>query len=46
MQTSVLSGSSGSVTKQPSEYEERLKKNYEEFMNIIEKESKKELPLP
>ena len=26
--------------------EERLKKNYEDFMSIIEKESKKEIPLP
>jgi hypothetical protein len=29
-----------------SEYEERLKKNYEDFMTIIDRESKKEIPLP
>ena len=27
-------------------YEEKLKKSYEDFMAIIEKESKKEIPLP
>jgi hypothetical protein len=26
--------------------EEKMKKNYEDFMQIIEKESKKEVPLP
>jgi hypothetical protein len=29
-----------------SEYEEKLKKNYEEFMAIIERESKKDIPMP
>lgn len=27
-------------------YEEKLKKNYEDFMAIIEKEAKKEVPMP
>ena len=27
-------------------YEEKLKKNYEEFMAIVERESKKEIPMP
>jgi hypothetical protein len=29
-----------------SEKDEKLKKNYEEFLQMIEKESKKEIPLP
>jgi hypothetical protein len=29
-----------------SEYEERLKKSYEEFMSLVERESKKEIPMP
>jgi hypothetical protein len=29
-----------------NQYEEKLKKNYEDFMAIIEKESKREIPLP
>ena len=29
-----------------TEQEDKLKKQYEEFMQIIEKESKKEIPLP
>lgn len=29
-----------------NEQEDKLKKSYEEFMQIIEKESKKEIPLP
>ena len=28
------------------QYEEKLKKNYEDFMAIVEKESKKEIPMP
>ena len=32
--------------KLQTDQEERLKKNYEDFMAIIEKESKKEIPLP
>jgi hypothetical protein len=27
-------------------YEDKLKKSYEEFMSIVERESKKEIPLP
>lgn len=29
-----------------SEYEEKLKKSYEEFMSLVERESKKEIPMP
>jgi hypothetical protein len=29
-----------------SDYEEKLKKNYDDFMAIIDKESKKEIPMP
>ena len=29
-----------------NEYEEKLKKNYEDFMAIIDRESKKEIPMP
>ena len=34
--------------KQPTlnPYEEKLKKNYEDFMAIVEKESKKDIPFP
>lgn len=34
--------------KQPAmnQYEEKLKKNYEDFMAIVERESKKEIPFP
>lgn len=31
---------------QLTDYEERLKKNYEDFMAIVERESKKEIPMP
>lgn len=31
---------------EPNQYEEKLKKNYEEFMAIVERESKKEIPMP
>jgi hypothetical protein len=31
---------------QANEYEEKLKKNYEDFMAIIDKENKKEIPQP
>ncbi len=31
---------------EPNQYEEKLKKNYEEFMAIVELESKKEIPMP
>jgi hypothetical protein len=29
-----------------NDYEEKLKKNYDDFMAIIDKESKKEIPMP
>jgi hypothetical protein len=29
-----------------SPYEEKLKKNYEEFMAVVEKEAKREIMLP
>ena len=29
-----------------NQYEEKLKKNYEDFMAIVERESKKEIPFP
>ena len=32
--------------KKEESYEEKLKKNYEDFMAIVEKESKKEIPMP
>ena len=34
------------VEEGKSEYEERLKKSYEEFMSLVERESKKEIPMP
>jgi protein TIF31 len=32
--------------KATSQYEEKLKKSYEDFMSIVERESKKEIPMP
>ena len=36
----------GAAEEGKSEYEERLKKSYEEFMSLVERESKKEVPMP
>ena len=35
-----------SVEESKSDYEEKLKKSYEDFMSLVERESKKEIPMP
>jgi hypothetical protein len=37
---------SGEASSTQNAYEEKLKKSYEDFMSIVERESKKEIPMP
>ncbi len=46
LQIPNTSGEEQKESSQLSDYEERLKKNYEDFMAIVERESKKEIPMP
>ncbi len=36
----------GETSATQNAYEEKLKKSYEDFMSIVERESKKEIPMP